>query len=427
MPDINNPLPPKPATPLISGPTSPPSTLPGVPATPPRPPVSPVPPPPARPPVSPPPIPPRPVSPPSPSSSFYVPPQPPRPSSGYQSSVRTLESDLESLKKGQAPSGFNIDKKPASSLPVTPAPSVPKFTLPTPAPTKPISPPLGVPTKPPVPPTPPVQTSDKSGFSVPSMGGGQMFNNKLLIMAVAALVIIGGVIYWYFMLKPSAPELGYTPTPTPESSATPAPYLFETEYGTTSTIVVPRGYPNFADLVMSGILNASQAELVPGEFGPYVVVDNDNSQYTLGDFLSSLGAPYGVTRSSAFNTKDWVFVTYNHYNQSGTVISRPLIAFKSDDITEVNNAMLAWETSLVDDMSDIFGYQPSQTILVSDYYNGLNDNDLNFKYAKLTSRDYGISYVVFDDYLIIASSRDSFRAAVDALTLPPLLETEMGK
>lgn len=378
---------------------------------------------PPKPPFSPPPRPPQPPSQPLPQPRSFQPAPPPRPAGGppipsssqqsssgqnYQSSIRTMESDLEALKRGQSPTGVNVEKKTTPDLPGITVPQAPKTPL-SPQPSLPKPTPLA-----PFPSAPkPASPAGKPAFSVPQTGGGMLGNKKLIIIGIAVLVLVGGFFSWYFIWRSDGQDVAYSPTPTPSISETPMPNTFEPEFGTPTDIVVSRGYPNFADLVMSEILTVSEPDALPGEFRPYTIVDNENSKYTLGEFFSELGVTSEVASSEAFNTLNWILVTYGHNDENSVLVNRLFIVLETGDMASV--PMLNWELDnrLVNDMADLFGYQPIQTGLVSDVYNGLN-----FKFAKLLSRDMGISYVTFGDYLVIASSRDSFRAAVDALNLP---------
>ena len=326
----------------------------------------------------------------------------------FQSPVRTMESDLANLRKSQPTSGSTFQP---------PMPPKPAFPLP---------PPLGgLPTAP-KPAVPPASASiipktgqaevPKPGFSVPQKSS-PFANKRFLMIGIIVLALAAGGVYWYFMMSSDDQDLYVSPTPAPVASETPAPNLFESEFGTPSMIVVQKGYPNFADLVMSGILNISEPELTLGEFRSFNIVDENNSKYTFGEFLENLGVSYDVSSPIVFDTTDWVFGMYNHTDDKGMVVSKPFIVLKASDIGQANDAMLKWGVgnSLVNNLAGLFGYQAAEASLESDIYNGLN-----FKFAKVPSRDSGVAYVVFDNYLVIASSRDSFRAAVDALNISSL-------
>ncbi|GEM_PF-3755556 len=339
----------------------------------------------------------------------------------YQSSVRTMQSDIEAIKRSQS---LGVPFTP-KSVPLPPPelknekPSAPKLEVPVPPKLpdisklseKPIRPEPFTSQRPPIIPNlPPIkeevkpEPSSGPGLSFPKFSG---LSRTWLIIGVVVLVLAGGGLAYLYLWPSSEP----IPSPTPTASATPRLSVFEIKFGAPSSVIVPSTDLNFVETTKLGM----SKDIAPGQFKAYRVLDENQARYGLGTFLGKLGAAPMVSASDYFKTSDWALVAYGHYDQAGGSINRPFIVVKITDPTKVQELMSAWESNnLIRDMAGLFQYeQDASAVMTNDTY-----NNVSFRFARLKTRDSGISYAVLKDILIIASSRDSFRAAVDALSSP---------
>jgi len=348
----------------------------------------------------------------------------PKSGQGYQSSVRTMQSDIEAIKNSQSLSGVSVSRP--ASVP-TPVPKSPAFAPPQgprisdgPMPPPPPAPPTGGPVRPPPPPPPkpfmperpvspfPVKPEAKvpqsgSTFAIPNNSGPS--SKKPMIMGAIVIVILAvGLGAYFYLANRSGPIVSTTPEPT----ATPIIAPFESQFGSVTSIVILSTDTNFADSAKTQLAS----NLNPGQFKAYKVLDEQNNQYDLGEFLSGMGSKGQL--AAGISSSNWVIVVYGHYNEAGVGINRPFMVAEISDAVKTQELMSAWElnSNLVKDMAKLFDYEKNldNTSLASDTY-----GNVNFKYARLKTRDYGLSYAITGDNLIIASSRDSFRGAVDAL------------
>ncbi len=74
-------------------------------------------------------------------------------------------------------------------------------------------------------------------------------------------------------------------------------------------------------------------------------------------------------------------------------------------------AMRQWDTTIVTSMASLLGYTKNKNVLVDDTYSGVP-----FRYVQIPDNTLGLAYAtVVNKYLVIASSKDSFRFIVDTL------------
>lgn len=305
----------------------------------------------------------------------------------YESSVRTMQSDIEQIKKTQGKDEHLFVPKPKVEI-LAPKPE--------------IKPPLVKEIiKPP---------SDKSSFSIPSVSKISP-RVRLIILSVPIIVLIGAGIYFYVWNQPDQPSVS---EPTPQITKTPVLSSFEYIFGLASDIIIP--VSGMESDLQGSIISQLSVNLTPGQLKSYKVLNTQNIQYSLSDFLSIFSP--SVADSEAFKVWDWVLVTHSHYDENGNVVNRLFIAAKISDEVQVKNTMLSWQqnNNLIKDMAKLLGYDQNlsqKATLTDDTYNGIG-----LKFAKVLTRDSGISYAIFNNYLVIASSRDSFRKAIDFLYSP---------
>lgn len=341
----------------------------------------------------------------------------------YQSSIRTMDSDISLIKGGQNLSGENIQKTFTITPPKPISQPLQKDLLP-PAPPKEVQTPSqskisGFTTKPgglegkftiPSSDKSPIKQESKIGIAI-SKPNYTIFNNKqFLILGGIIVAILAGGLYWYFIWNPAPIETVPTPTPT-VSVVQPVLSMFDKKFGLPNAIIVPRSENpvNYLNSIVDlpGV----------GKFKSYLVKDNDNKTYAFQDFMTNTGA-VGASNLTTISAGEWRFVLYGHYDRNAQIVARPVIISMVDGV-KAKELMASWGTNsvFINDMANLFGYKNNLypgSVLVADQY-----NNVDFKYAKFPDKDYGVAYAIFlDKYLIIASSRDSFRAVLDALSSP---------
>src|SRR3989344_1428544 len=249
QPFTPTPTPPQPSQP--SRPVNSPSLQSPIPSRPPSPPS-------AQPPAMP-----KPTLPLPPSKPAYQPPIESPPSSGpsspsspiqeYQSAIRTMESDLATMKSGKDMSGANIQKT-FSTAPKTPPPPPIKEVLP-PAPSKEVQTssqsktigfnpkPLNVEKKFNIPGSgsgSAIKEESKLAFATPKPAYNLFGNKQFLILGGIVLVLIAAGVYGYYIWNPSSDQVVITPTPTPAPSTIEAPELsvFDQKLGSSEDMVL---------------------------------------------------------------------------------------------------------------------------------------------------------------------------------------------
>ena len=78
--------------------------------------------------------------------------------------------------------------------------------------------------------------------------------------------------------------------------------------------------------------------------------------------------------------------------------------------------MNTWEPRIINDLAKLFnlGKLSPQLSFTSDVYSGVS-----FRFVRIPNKDSGIAYAIFQNYLVLGSSRDSFRAVISVLALRP--------
>ncbi len=364
------------------------------------------------------------------TSPLPVQPKPQLPAHEYESVIRTMESDLALIKSGKSPLGSSIQKSftIGDKTPVAPVPPPSPNTLP-PTPSPDIQIPSqsrtggftskqgipGIQGKFDVPDKSPIKQEAKVDFAIPQ-GNYSFFGNKQFLISGAVIIILLFVgAYWFFVRSPS-PDVAVSPTPTTPTSESTSPEtpnlsILDQKFGPFNTITLSKSDLDFVRSVKKAIAGGSKA----GEFKSYQLFDENNNPYTFKDFLIKLGVSENSINLEAVSSTEWRLITYGHYDDQANIIVKTLFISTVDGI-KINNLMSSWEQNsvIIDDMADVLGYKDEpykdQTLTVDKY------NSIDFKYIKLPDRNQGLSYAVFTNkYLLIASSRDSFRAAIDAL------------
>ncbi len=352
-------------------------------------------------------------------------PTPPKPATPgvpvFKSSIRTMQEDIATVKKGQAPTGFQIEKQ--SEKDVTPPPigaPGPKITMP-PRPVQEVRlgeleksrslPGTKLPSFPPIPTVPPAGPATKPaglpvGLSVP-MGGG--INKKRLIFLAGGLVVVAFLVWFFALRGPSAPEA--TPTPTPTATPTPTPVSIENGFSIVDSASIALG-ANFITR-FDGSINKERLTSSREPALYKVLNPTTGNRYTLSEFLGGLliQAPAGLVAAAKNNFYLTVLYKSDNVNGYGLLIelSDPVAAF---------TAMGNWEGTMAQGLKDIFLLNPAEaasTAFLDNTYNGVAIRYRNFPDPNKTT-DYAIVTAGNGEtYLVLANSREHIYSIIDKM------------
>lgn len=373
-----------------------------------------------------PPIQPKPVPPPVGGPSSVT----PLPTPGvkeYQSSIRTMGEDISRLKQGQKPTGIDVPRKVEQVIPV-PQPTLPKPAMPSPQfkipsvnlgeaqKTGPLAQSKDF-TRPVAPPSGPIKSKaePKTQIYVPQEGqkGG---NRNLLFVGVGVVAILAGFSYWFFVLRSPAPEVVIeSPTPTPTAILTPTPSPLD-KLGIAENVPVSSTGAFLPALTAE--INSRRPAI--GQIKLFDIVNENQQKYTFKEFLTKLAIDTSTLNDTMgiLDTKEWVLGYFGYYGQPGTgqnPSSRLFIVLTQKDSISAASLMNTWEPRIIKDLTSLFSLSSpsSKLTFTSDIY-----SNINFRFVRIPDKDLGVAYAVFQNYLIIGSSRDSFRVILDALTTP---------
>lgn len=340
----------------------------------------------------------------------------------FKSSIRTMQEDIAAVKKGQAPTGFQVEKQ--SEKDITPPPigaPGPKITMP-PRPAQEVRlgeleksrslPSTKLPSFPPMPTVPPIGPAVKpsgfpAGLSVPTGGGT---NKKRLMLMVGGLVVVAFLI-WFFALRVPTPEVTPTPTPALTATPTPTPVSIENSFSTIDSASIALG-ANFTTRFDSSI----NKELLISSREPalYKILNPaTGNRYTFSEFLGGLLIQAPTELVAAAKDNFYLSVLYKSDNVDGygllIELSDPLAAF---------TAMGNWEGTMTQGLKDIFLLNPTKaasTTFLENTYNGAAIKYRNFPDPNKTT-DYAVVTASNGlTYLIITNSREHMYSIIDKI------------
>lgn len=458
---VLNPVPP-PVTPTSQPPkpSAPPPNLPTIEPKPPTPPVTVAPPPPPPPPAPKPTTLTQPGMVSAPGQKPVPPPaitQMPSEPLSFRSSIRTMRDDLDALKKGQRPSGFELEKQiektpiqTQSNLPTTPSlaphpqikvelgetqkaktlgglggpptppklstePKGPTVNVPKPTPT----PPLAVPKPPQTPSKIPIP--DNTGLEVPG-GGSSMFSKRNIFIGGGAILIIAAAVWFFYFRGSSSTVVQNTQTPSPATPSTSSTFT-----PTPSSQVIQNKLEKFLSGISSapitiatasssyGSLNTfiNSKDVSTGELTFYRATDASSNPYQLNQFLSlfQIGLPADI--GTLTQNQEFLLSVFGMVKQGQKSIG---FVVPVSDPAGAKTAMSAWEKTLSNDIEKLFSLnlkkQASKTFL-DNVYNGVAIRYLNFPdpdstidYAVFTLQDGTSLLIVTDSKLQIYSIID---------------------
>lgn len=399
--------------------------------------------------------------------------QPPKPPSigdsaprKFSTSVRTMRDDIELLKKGvlsvptRAPDIAPIAPKPPEQpkpeietpiVPPLPKPEIPKPPTVTPTTTpvpveppriipEPISPPQPttkipeapkpiiptitpspsmpeptIPTIPSIPPAPKPPTPTIPNLSgvtptlPPSRGGASVGIKPLYLIIVIVLVAVLGIgIYFIATNGGGSDTVTKTPVPTKTVGTTlqPTPNQdsLDLTFNALSLKVKPQdNLANLKALIRS--YNAQQGQLVS-----FAIEDEATSKrLSLLEFFEkfSVQLPQDAFAGSLADASFVYGLNAEAPATTGSAVStvalRPFIVAKINNLQSLQQYLQAWEPTIVNSLAGVMSYEPNSLQFNQDFINGTP-----FKY--IPDPKTGLAYTIIGQYLVITSSRDSFRA-----------------
>lgn len=378
-----------------------------------------------------------------------------------RSSIRTMESDIKSSQLGQAPKNIEIKSstipaekpatlpagpvKPASPLPVpqtgvklgeaekrtTPFPgqSIPKLeqklpekllppvVVAPPIPTPVLKAPLVLPPKPVVPPV--------GGVSVPPMSS--LFANKKVLIGAAAVVILILTGAFLYLQNDQETEVAQT-TITPNASLSPSAEISSFPASTTLTSLFtqffhlavsaddPDALVNFNSEAV-GVSNKSSAQKNTLVF----VKEGSGDFYKFSNFLNRFSVSYPANLSSSLDNNDFGIIltkVTEFFDQNGKVVASPsaemllkpqmALVVRVVDATEAKQQLSFWEDTMIENLKDFYDLpaQFGDPHFAENIYQGIKIRYVNFPYP-----DKAIDYAIVtakngNDYLVIANSRE---------------------
>lgn len=349
-----------------------------------------------------------------------------------------MQEDIEALKKGQAPAGFQIEKqsekeiKPASpSIPQPPAsaqifPHVELGRLEKSRPLAGITPPLP-PMKAPAPaptigPSQPGPT--KPSISIPSVAGflgrlGGPGSRKLLLGGIGSAVVIVLVVMFVFLRTPSKPEVTFSPTPLITTTATPpATPFIESAFNLYSSVNLGVGSDVFGQLLSS----VNKEVLAGGEPGLYKIVDPQAGQhYSFDSFMSSalVTIPEEV---KTFIDKDGVYLSLMQKAVGGYsygfAVKVTIADYESLRPDPALAVLSRWETNISSNIKVLFALDIDRAASV-DFLDNAYQN-VAIRYRNFPDPLKTIDYAVItaangDKYLVFTNSREHIYAIIDNL------------
>lgn len=351
---------------------------------------------------------------PPPPSSTATPPDPNK----FKSLVRTMEEDLEAVKKGMKPEPKPFEIKPPPGGPKI-APPPPPLKIPSmPSPirlgpaekTKPMEMPGQRPPLPPV------------GLPLPKRRFffQEYLTPKLIIIVLIIAAVFAGI--WYFMTR--QPQEIVIPVQTATPTPTPVPKTLSELIPSSSQITIPSAGNFLTNL--NNELKTSASTI--GRWTILNLINENGNSYSVNQIFEKLNIspPSGLLEN--LDQGEWAIVAYG---QQEAFDSKGLLSFNSEPEQKIGliakiinpgflrSALNNWEITMNEDLKNLFAIDPkkstSQTFL-DNVYAGTDIRYRNFSYAD-KAIDYGIVNLpqFNSDYFILTNSRESMYSAIDLL------------
>lgn len=350
----------------------------------------------------------------------------------FKSSIRTMQEDLAALRKGTSPAGFQIEKQfekdektstqPPSIKPVPIVRALPHMELGKLEKSKPLA---SEPSLPPPPPSAlskipelklPDPSSSKPIISLPLapsgfLGGLGGLNSRKLIWGGLGLLIIIVLVLFFLILRPSTPEVVFTPTPTATPTAVIATPGIENAFSIFSKVSFSVGVDIFDNLP----INIDEGALVGGESGLYQIIDPQNGlSYSFSSFMSSalVTIPEEII---PFVDNDNFYLSLMQKVDSS--YSRGFIIKLKNDVG-ISAVLNGWEANMSANLQTLFGLDIEQAAsinLLDNTYQGVAIRYRNFPDHFLTIDYAVVTETNGDKYLVVTSSKDHIYSIIDNL------------
>src|SRR3990167_11047027 len=404
--------------------------------------------------------PPPPPTPPRPQPTSPMPPKP-SPVQEYRSSIRTMGDDITSLRSGQKPSGVDVPRRVAPEAPKASLPGAPAAPAPTgpvssiglgktektgllPGLPKPAVPSLGRPGL-----TPGLGQAGKTGplpvqpapekpsgpFKAPeiqpsiTVPGEKRRISMTFYLIIAGVLVVGGFLYWFLVLRVAEPGVVLSPTPTPTSTqtVTPTPLaknlsdIFEgapVNFEVTLSENLGQDFKTFVgtlSVVRNEFLKVNLVEDVDGTLAPLNFLDMLDMDLTIypaalrDNVVDSIVTVYG--QSEMFNEDGSV-------NLSTQNLKKTAFVARVRDMAAVELMMKDWESTIAGDLADYLLVEDTSkeesVNFLDNAYRGASIRYKNFPFPDVTV-DYAVVEAAGQNYLVIAGSRETMYAAIDAL------------
>ena len=359
----------------------------------------------------------------------------------YQSSIRTMSSDMANIKSGQQVRGVQIPRK-IEERPVSPVVSAPVNgpgnPISTDQPGQKVTITMGIPEKANEISSPKIPSQSVSMSSLPKSEtqiiipeGGRSYRN-LIFISIAVVALLVGAAYWYFGLKDS--DLAVV-SPTPVLSVTPRPTLSPTPTPEVILSNLISGNPKTIDLPTAGDPLAYFVKLVKEQ----VITAGDQQKLNIApssgsmDYLPPAAAldrfmiSYPAALKTLLGMDDSLMLVHaqrEYFDSKGKPITpaktsnRLMIISEVSDKTASLASMSSWESTMAGDLNGILelGYKSgAKVVFLNNIYGGAT-----IRYTNFPNPDRSIDYAIMTasngkNYLIIASSREAMYAAIDQM------------
>ena len=309
-----------------------------------------------------------------------------------------------------------VQPKPPEPIVSRPTPIMPTPTIPT-IPTAPAAtPPTATPPSSigsasiPATPTP-------SGLKVPtiptpsvppSRGGADVGIKPLYVVIVLVLLLVLGIgIYFIASSGGGGTIATKTPVPTqPATSAQPTTVPNAADIVYTPTVLQIKDTDTVANLrALLGAYNVPQGQVF--SMAPTRV--NESTRLPLRDFLTKFSVALPPEMDSSFiNTRDYIYGVVAEQSadtNTPSPVLRPFFVIKVQNLAQTQSALQIWEPTLLPSLAPILDYSPVAGTFKQEFVNGVP-----FRYIQSPDAQHGVAYIIIDQYLLIASSRESFRA-----------------
>jgi hypothetical protein len=342
-----------------------------------------------------------------------------------------MKEDMEALKKGQAPAGFQLEKQMEKELGALPTPSpIPA----TPGPAKPTEIGLGrLERAKPLPGAPGMVAPTPSGpirpafVAIPAKGFDPLSSlkrafsggiGKTTVIIVGVLVIVAGAI-WFFLLRgPSTPVITYTPTPSVTATATPTPTPVPSQPAIENILIT-----SSIDLTTPGNNVFSALEKVadkttltagPELYSVRQTTPAGSSKYSFSKLMLAAGVsiPQNVL-SSIDDNNSYLSLAL----KANKTYGYGFIA-KLNNQTGVSSALKSWEKTMPENLKNLFVLdltKASSTAFLDNIYKDTSIRYTNFPTTDKTV-DYGIvTLPTGESYLIVTNSREHIYSIIDKM------------